>query len=497
MKKIVKLFVVIVFLMTFAAQVSAKQTLEEATDSIACILNNAKKGDAEAQNEVGRWYYIGRHFKQNYKEATKWWAMSAKQGNAKAIGNLSICYLRGQGVKSDSVMASKLMLKAIEKGNKKLLEQNIELAKKGDLFADMLLYQCYKNGIGVSKNQDKAITYITAASEKNSVQAQRELAMIYLNDHKYPKGDVLSTFYYGKMLLEGLGMKINKKEGANYILLAADKGFPQAMYYLGNCYMNGNGLIKNSEQAVKWYKRAAGVGISKAQWELAQCFRNGVGTSVNYNQAMLWYSEAVAHGYAGTFKKLLSDSIPSSPFSDYLHGMKAYYNHDFEEALKDFKKVQKAKISDGKIMTAAILANNLYATKNFKKAVKILKETSESNPQALYLLAGLYEIGKGVPTDMNLAVEAMTKAAELDYGPAICSLADMYYEGRGVEKNYEKAVNLYQTALELGALTENAAMRYSSCYENGWGNLVPDKEKSDEIIKSGGKNYVANLLKLI
>ncbi len=187
MKKLLLFLSLAVSIAVNTVELSAKQTVEEATDSIKAILDNAKKGDSEAQNEVGRWYYIGRHFKQNYSEAIKWWSLSAKQGNIKAIGNMAVCYRLGHGVDADSVTSAKLMLKSIEKGNKALLQRNMDAAKKGDLFADMILFNCYSNGIGVTKNPDKAISYLTDAANRNSVTAQRDLGMTLLNNKKYPE----------------------------------------------------------------------------------------------------------------------------------------------------------------------------------------------------------------------------------------------------------------------------------------------------------------------
>lgn len=40
----------------------------------------------------------------------------------------------------------------------------------------------------------------------------------------------------------------------------------------------------------------------------------------------------------------------------------------------------------------------------------------------------------------------MTKAADMGYGAAECALVDMYFEGRGVEQSYQKAVALYEKA---------------------------------------------------
>lgn len=487
---------------------SAQQTLEEATDSIKNVLALARKGDAVAQNEVGGWYYRGRHVKQNYEEALQWWAKSAKQGNIQAIGNMGLCYQTGHGITADSLKAVQLYQRSIKDGNKALFAQNVELAKKGDVFSNMLVASCYQNGVGVPEDSDKAIPYLTVAANKNCVPAQRNLGLILLNSKKAKdavswfkkgtdNGDMSCTFYYGKMLLEGLGIKMDKKDGANYLLKAADSGFPQAMYYVGNCYMKGDGLTRNAEQAVKWYRLAAGKGIHNAQWRLAQCHREGDGTDINYDQALFWYAEAAAKGHRRAFRNLITDSIPSSPFIAYIKGVKAYTNKDYDEALKHFKVVEKAKIADGKVMEAAIIANSSYAKHNMKKGINLLNDAAETNPQAMYLLGVLYEAGEGMDGDMNKAVSYMKKAADMGYGPAECAIADMYYEGRGVEQSYEKAVEWYAKADGQGRLNENAAKRYAACYENGWGGLASDKDKAGELLKEDRKNHISELLKEI
>jgi hypothetical protein len=487
---------------------SAQQTLEEATDSIKNILTLAKQGDAVAQNEVGGWYYRGRHVTQNYEEALQWWAKSAKQGNVQAIGNMGLCYQTGHGITADSLKASQLYQKSIKNGNSALFKQHVELAQDGKIFSNMLIASCYQNGIGVTKSNNDAIQFLSNAANQNCVSAQRDLALLLLNNKKTEaaaqwfkkasdNGDISSTFYYGKMLFEGLGVKADKKDGANYLLRAAEADFPQAMYYVGNCYMNGDGLTKNAEQAVKWYKLAAGKRNVHAQWALAQCYRTGNGTPINFDQAIYWYAESLSKGYSRAFKQLITDTIPGSPFASYAKGIKAYHEKDYDTALKYFKGVEKSKITDGKVMEAAIMANNAYAKHNIKKGIKLLNDASKTNAQAMYLLGALYEAGKGVDKDMVTAVDYITKAANMGYSNAECALADMYFEGRGVDQNYETAVAWYAKAYEQGQLTENATNRYASCYENGWGGLEINKDKSAEILKSYKKAQISQLLELI
>ncbi|OKY98565.1 MAG: hypothetical protein BHV67_05455 [Bacteroidales bacterium 43_36] len=507
MRNIISL-VAFMLMAVVSGEASPQQTLEEATDSIKNVLALAKKGDAVAQNEVGGWYYRGRHVKQNYEEALQWWAKSAKQGNNAAIGNMGLCYQMGRGVAADSLKASKLYIRSIKDGNHDLLQQHIALADKGNIFSNMLVAYCWQHGIGVDKDTAKAIPYLTAAAEKGCVIAQRDLALVFLNGKNakdaacwFKKGadndEISCIFYYGKLLSEGVGVPQNKKEGANYLLKAADYGFPQAMYYVGNCYMEGTGLTKNAGQAVRWYKSAAAKGISNAQWQLAQCYREGNGTPVNYDRALYWYAKCNSKGHARAFRKLVCDSIPGSPFVAYLKGMRAYSKKDFEAALKQFKIVEKAKIADGKVMEAVILANTSYARHNMKKAVKLLNEAAKTNAQAIYMLGALYEAGKGVSQNMPMAVEYMSKAAEMGYGDAECTLADMYFEGRGVDQNYEKAVSWYEKANAQGELTENAAKRYASCYENGWGGLEKDEEAAKSILKGDYKINISELLDVL
>ena len=82
-----------------------------------------------------------------------------------------------------------------------------------------------------------------------------------------------------------------------------------------------------------------------------------------------------------------------------------------------------------------------------------MSDAAKSNAQAMYLLAALYETGKGVEKDMDLAVDYMSKAANSGYGSAECALGDMYYEGRGVSQDYMCAAQWYNKAKEQGQLS--------------------------------------------
>lgn len=76
------------------------------------LLQRAKKGDAEAQYNLGNCYYYGLGIEKNYDEAVKWFRQSAEQDYAPAQNDLGDCYQRGIGVEKDEAEAERWWQKA-------------------------------------------------------------------------------------------------------------------------------------------------------------------------------------------------------------------------------------------------------------------------------------------------------------------------------------------------------------------------------------------------
>jgi tetratricopeptide (TPR) repeat protein len=74
-------------------------------------------------------------------------------------------------------------------------------------------------------------------------------------------------------------------------------------------------------------------------------------------------------------------------------------------------------------------------------------EAASGNPLAQVNLGWLYHEGRGVPRDYKKAVELYTKAAEQGYAPGQAYLASQYATGKGVDKDYNKAVDLFEKAI--------------------------------------------------
>ena len=72
------------------------------------------------------------------------------------------------------------------------------------------------------------------------------------------------------------------------------------------------------------------------------------------------------------------------------------------------------------------------------------------NAGSLNELGYMYEHGLGMERNIEKAIELYKKAIQKDHRDAMYNLASMYDYGEGVEHNYKKAIKLYKKGIELG-----------------------------------------------
>jgi len=98
----------------------------------------AQKGNAEAQNNLGLMYAMGRGVPQDYAAAERWYHMAADKGVASAQNNLGVMYTGGQGVKQDYIQAYMWFTLAASSFTGSEAEQRSKVVKNRDaLAADM------------------------------------------------------------------------------------------------------------------------------------------------------------------------------------------------------------------------------------------------------------------------------------------------------------------------------------------------------------------------
>ena len=81
------------------------------------LRERAEQGDAAAQAELGRRYYVGEGVPQDDAEAVGWTRLAAEQGHAPAQYSLGLLYFRGRAVTGDDAAAARWYRAAAEQGH--------------------------------------------------------------------------------------------------------------------------------------------------------------------------------------------------------------------------------------------------------------------------------------------------------------------------------------------------------------------------------------------
>ena len=116
----------------------------------------AEQGHADAQNQVGEFYYEGKQVSQNAETAFQWYYAAALNGSIKGAGNLGYCFATGTGTVQNYQKAVEWLTKA---------------AEGGDADAMVNLGVRYLNGQGVAKKDErKAYQWMITAIEHGATQ---------------------------------------------------------------------------------------------------------------------------------------------------------------------------------------------------------------------------------------------------------------------------------------------------------------------------------------
>ena len=243
-------------------------------------------------------------------------------------------------------------------------------------------------------------------------------------------------------------------------LKLAEDGDIDAMGEVAAAYFNGdeeNGVKCDAEKAVYWFRRMAEAGSAVGQFNMGIQSLKGEGTEQNFEQALYWMQEAQKNGDP--------DAI------------------GYVQQLKKIVELEK-KANSGDAQAMADLASMLMAIGNavgedseaffFKKSIALATAAEKNNnPTAHYVLALAYENGRGVEKNSDKAVEHYKLGAQLGNVECKQNLGCCYLEGDSVPEDKEKGFALCMEAAKLGF---GPAMRtVGRCYQ--FGNGVEESMK--------------------
>lgn len=154
------------------------------------MLRQAKRGDADAQYQMGERYSGGKGVKEDKAKAFHWYMLPAKNGHCAAQFRLSMCYHNGLGVEKNSTQAIKWLA---------------ESAMQGYIEAQYTLAKWYFEGKVIPHDLKKAEEWAKKAAEAGDREAKVLLEQIR-------KSMVVSI----KALINAAILKSNSTLNVNY-----------------------------------------------------------------------------------------------------------------------------------------------------------------------------------------------------------------------------------------------------------------------------------------
>lgn len=278
----------------------------------------------------------------------------------------------------------------------------------------------------------------------------------------------------GKMNYKGEGMEKNYEKALVWFTKSALNENAHSHFYLGNMAYSGEGQKQDYLTAARHYQYADELGgDAYACYKLAQMFKNGVGIETDYEQAALYYSKAA------------EEEIP-------------YAQYELAKFLEN-----------GTVQSIGVDEKSAHIL--YEKALKNFVKQNNASPDTIteYKIARMYLLGKGTEINIDEAISWLSKSAEKENASAQYDIAKIYSEGKYVDKDTEKAEQLYKQALKNFIKQDdtlpNVQTQYKiGCmYNNGLGTELNEKEAIIWLTKAAdnghtqaqsalGKIYFAN-----
>ena len=257
------------------------------------------------------------------------------------------------------------------------LEDRIEKAENGDMFAIAKLAQAYLNGDDeVEQDPEKAAYWYRKEAEQEDSEGAFNLGLLYAKGFGVERDFAKAAEWMEKAV--EWGDEDGRAAAELYRSMAenqkkAEAGDAEAMAELAGNYMALGGSLDQAgpgddyKQSLYWAKKAADAGVAAAYWPLALAYEHGRGVKKDTNKAVEFYRKGAELGHASC-----------------QHSLACYY------ARGDFLKQDKKK-----------------AFELFRKAA------AQGNGLAMKDLGRCYQFGDGCMGNMKTALEWYTKASEV------------------------------------------------------------------------------------
>lgn len=378
---------------------------------------------------LGEAHRLGEGTPRNEQKAFALYKRAASLGSREGFFKVGEAYLYGRGVTQDPVKSLRFFRVAALRGHQQATRQ---------------LMQVYSCGMGVPPNETTALNW-----RERAISAASTTAML----------DAAQDFY-------ALATDDGKKRGFNLILEAAEEEDRRAMALLSLAYTYGHGVDKDSGQAELWLSKALAAGAKQGDggYTLAQSYLKGYLAPKDIKKAEQYLQQAVKADHVSASYEL---------GRRYLEG-----KDGFPKKAEEGRKLLKQAAARGNMAAMNILAKYYMANPdpdNPNRGQEWLEKAAHAGHiLSMARLAEAYQLGRGVPVDMEEAEQWIQRAE----GSFPCDVSELvalgrsYARGIGVSADGKKATLYLSRAADAGDV--NAMREVGMMYLDGLAGVVRD-----------------------
>lgn len=466
------------------------------------------------------------------QQSLDWYQQAVDAQHVKAMLAMGRLYAKGQLVAADMTKALQLLKQAYALGS---LDAGVELVNHYHLgspqypadhqqemrllqqlvvdeypMAYVMLGKRYAQGMHVEQDHQKAFTWLEQAYQLGESQAANPIAIMYeqglLADGQHPlnqpnyqmaslwyqrageRGDSNGYINLARLALYGLGREKSVGDAEQLYVKAVEAGSIVAYCRLADSLLIGGNRYDDNwaerldraeslylygskrnftycprrlgdfyqrqrvqpQQAQSWYEKSAKYGDDFAQRRLERIYLDSY-LAADHQQALSNFTKGAAMGL-----------VKSSFYLGKMYHLGLGTQRNDQQALtlwqmaaaKGFKPAKKALIF--------LLYTGQPSVRNIEKAQKMLDEWAQESVEQSLEIAEWFFNGNGIEKNYRLALRYYRQAAASGSAVAINQLGDMYRFGWGLTKNYQQAMAWYVKGQALDDLssTHNIAEMY-------------------------------------
>ncbi len=345
----------------------------------------------------------------------------------------------------------------------------------------------------LKKWDDIPLKQVEQEAEKGNPMAQHYLGYCYMEGHNIARDTETGANWYQRALTNGylpsannLGFAYQRGLlGSNdlnraiyYYTYASDRGLDQAQFDLGVLYRDGKGVQRDPVEAMRLFRLASVQGHLAATVEIGRLYRFGQGVATNLSEAEELFQKAADRG---------------SSLGQLNLGLLYEDGGRQGEALQFYQRAANQGQTDAMTKLYCCYWDGIGVVPDHAKAMQWLTKAAESgNPWAQNLMGYRYEnpdqgnAPASHPTNPNLieAFKWYRRSAEQNWANSQYHLGLFYLEGRVVELDEERGLELERTAADKGS--NDATIELASLYARGTGEPRGEQDRPMQLLERAG-----------